>query len=637
MKKKIVLISIIYLFTGPALYELLNKQFFQFLFDNGFEYILKFIFVGNNDKLSFHIATADENFYSIYFGVGLSLLSLFFIYNFKKILFGKKFLINSYNLKFDRIKKKDLLIKIILATALSLFLELSIIRIQSSYLHFFSFLKNISLISCFLGLGIGYAIKNRPLTSLNWVFPLLAVQILTLYFFSQTPISTILINPIAEQFTMGIDTARGFSHIIIIYFFIIFVFILNALCFIPLGNLISFLMNKMNTLESYSYNLLGSLIGIILFIVFSFLSTTPMVWIIFSLVLFILIVKDELKEFKISIMVVLFLSIILSLNIKGQKETIYSPYQNISIQEIQSPVNPVIIQTGHVFYQAILNLSDELLFTREHEVGDIRIMGDRINKTHEKEFYNLPYSIKKNKPEKILIVGSGAGNDVASANRYNIKDVTAVEIDPVILKLGKKYHPEFPYNYENVNTVVNDARNYISKTNEQFDAIVYALLDSQTNLSSKGGIRLDSYVYTVEAFEEAKTKLNADGYIYLSFFVQEKELGYKIYKMLETAFNKRPLVLKSEANDRYIFLASENFNDFSFDHLNFFKLDKSFEEKSYNVDLSTDDWPFLYMPKKVYPLTYLSIVLVLFLSSVFFINKFFRINKNNFSLCCFGP
>ena len=95
------------------------------------------------------------------------------------------------------------------------------------------------------------------------------------------------------------------------------------------------------------------------------------------------------------------------------------------------------------------------------------------------------------------------------------------------------------------------------------------------------------------------------------------------------------MVLKSEANDRYIFLASENFNDFSFDHLNFFKLDKSFEEKSYNVDLSTDDWPFLYMPKKVYPLTYLSIVLVLFLSSVFFINKFFRINKNNFSLCCF--
>jgi len=635
MKKKILLISITYLLTGPIFYEILDKQFFQFLFENGFEDILKLVFVGNNDKLNVHVAAADKNFYNIYFGTGLVFLSLFFIFNFKKILFTKNFLLHSIDLGSQKLNRNELLIKIILATALSLFLELSIIRIQSSYLHFFSFLKNISLISCFLGLGIGYAIKTRTLTSLNWVFPLIAVQILILYFFSQTPISTVLINPIAEQFTMGIDTARSISHLFIIYFFILFIFILNALCFIPLGNLISFLMSKINTLESYSYNLLGSLIGIVLFIIFSFLSTTPMVWIIFSMILFIFIIKEHLKEFKFSILIVFFLSIILSLNIKGHKETIYSPYQNISIKEIKSPINPIIIQTGHVFYQAILNLSDELLFTRENEVGDIRIMGDRINKTHEKEFYNLPYSIKKNKPEKILIVGSGAGNDVASANRFNIKNITAVEIDPIILDLGKRYHPENPYNFENVETEVNDARNYISDTNNKFDAIVYALLDSQTNLSSKGGIRLDSYVYTVEAFQEAKNKLNKNGYIYLSFFVQEKLLGYKIYKMLETAFNKKPLVLKSKANDRYIFLASENFDDFNFDHLQFFKINKEFEESTYKVDLSTDDWPFLYMPKKIYPLTYLSIVLTLLLSSVFFVNKFFKINKKNFSLSCF--
>ena len=94
-----------------------------------------------------------------------------------------------------------------------------------------------------------------------------------------------------------------------------------------------------------------------------------MIWIIFSLIIFIFIVRDQLSEYKLSILAVLFLSIILSSNIKGYKETIYSPYQNISIEEIKSPVNPIIIQTGHVFYQAVLNLSDELLFTREHEVG----------------------------------------------------------------------------------------------------------------------------------------------------------------------------------------------------------------------------------------------------------------------------
>ena len=42
------------------------------------------------------------------------------------------------------------------------------------------------------------------------------------------------------------------------------------------------------------------------------------------------------------------------------------------------------------------------------------------------------------------------------------------------------------------------------------------------------------------------------------------------------------------------FIASNNLDNFKFDHLQFFKLEKSFEESSYKVDLSTDDWPFLY-------------------------------------------
>ena len=102
----------------------------------------------------------------------------------------------------------------------------------------------------------------------------------------------------------------------------------------------------------------------------------------------------------------------------------------------------------------------------------------------------------------------------------------------------------------------------------------------------------------LKPLKKQKKKLNEDGYIYLSFFVQEKELGYKIFKMLETAFDKSPIVLKSEANDRYIFIASETFENFEFNHLKFFKLNKIFEENLYKVDLSTDDWPFLYMPKK---------------------------------------
>ena len=77
-------------------------------------------------------------------------------------------------------------------------------------------------------------------------------------------------------------------------------------------------------------------------------------------------------------------------------------------------------------------------------------------------------------------------------------------LDPLVSK---------PYSNENVEIIIDDARSHINKTKKIFDVIVYGLLDSQMNLSSKGGIRLDSYVYTVEAFKEARSKLNKNGFL----------------------------------------------------------------------------------------------------------------------------
>ena len=47
--------------------------------------------------------------------------------------------------------------------------------------------------------------------------------------------------------------------------------------------------------------------------------------------------------------------------------------------------------------------------------------------------------------------------------------------------------------------------------------------------------------------------------INLTDILHAKKLGYKIFRMLEAAFEKKPLVLKSEANDRYIFVSSDNY------------------------------------------------------------------------------
>src|SRR5436309_7017152 len=48
------------------------------------------------------------------------------------------------------------------------------------------------------------------------------------------------------------------------------------------------------------------------------------------------------------------------------------------------------------------------------------------------------------KPNRVLIVGAGTGNDVALALARGARHVDAVEIDPKLYKLGKKLHPNHP-------------------------------------------------------------------------------------------------------------------------------------------------------------------------------------------------
>ena len=156
--------------------------------------------------------------------------------------------------------------------------------------------------------------------------------------------------------------------------------------------------------------------------------------------------------------------------------------------------------------------------------------------------YKAPYSIRSKIPKKILIVGSGTGNDTAYALERGVSHIDAVEIDPAIIHIGKKYHPQRPYQSKKVNVIQNDKEFKITKN--KYDLIVYGMLDSHSSLSGRGGIRLDSYVYTVESFREARKTLTGDGYLSLSFNLSEAPLGLKIYAMLTEAFDgKEPLVI----------------------------------------------------------------------------------------------
>ena len=65
---------------------------------------------------------------------------------------------------------------------------------------------------------------------------------------------------------------------------------------------------------------------------------------------------------------------------------------------------------------------------------------------HKEYFYQWPYTVFGDTFDEVLILGAGSGTDVAAALQHGAKHVDAVEIDPVILRLGRECHPDRPYN-----------------------------------------------------------------------------------------------------------------------------------------------------------------------------------------------
>lgn len=76
----------------------------------------------------------------------------------------------------DTLPEKDVPMALLVAAGLSLFLELAVIRWLATVYPFFSFYKNFTLLACFSGLGLGYAMARQDEIGLPAVLPFLAWQ-----------------------------------------------------------------------------------------------------------------------------------------------------------------------------------------------------------------------------------------------------------------------------------------------------------------------------------------------------------------------------------------------------------------------------------------------------------------------------
>lgn len=500
--------------------------------------------------------------------------------------------------------------KLALASILGLFLELLMIRWVSSEIRMFAYFKNFVLIACFLGFGLGCYLCRRRINLFLLALPLVTVVLLIKLpwapFREMVGHLPSFLGVFAEmnfwsvgRYTFGGYTLAGVLAAIAV---IVIVFALVTFIFIPVGQLVGwYLENASKGISGYTVNILGSLAGILLYTLLCFLYFPPAVWLLVAGVLFVLLVWRA-SWLRLAVAVLFLLCLVLAaIPTENGATTYWSPYQELTISPVRQNGETIAydLKTNGDWYQKIFNLSPQFIDAHADLFKDVAPAWNA---------YNLPYHFFSS-PDSVLVLGAGTGNDVAAALRNGANRVVAVEIDPLILKLGKGLHFEHPYSSPRVTTVLNDARSYLQNDTEQFDVIMFSLLDSHTTSSHFTNIRIDNYVYTREALLAARRHLRPGGIMVVKFWVAAPWIAGRLYGLMNDTFGYPPLQVAVEqpiyatAGSFYIAGSQE-------------RLQAALQEPSLaqyvkqhpagpteEATITTDDWPYFYQHEPGIPLT----------------------------------
>ncbi len=532
---------------------------------------------------------------------------------------------------------------LIIVSLAILFIEVALIRWISTESRIFAYVNNLVLLACFLGMGTGSYLASGKLrlyltpVSITAIILLLNLPLkLTigdkpLHLFRDIPTflssftdSIIWVEP--GQGSTFLLTTMGIVSTLII-------FLLIFTTFIPLGRILGRIFeSRQDTIKAYSINVLFSIVGIWLFAGLSFLYSPPILWFGITGIIVLALAFLEVESGPVSrIASIVFLAVVVPgiyfIDVdKDSERVVWSPYQKLTLDRFYDESAELdrgyFIEVNNAGFMTLLNLSDSFM---------VRNPAYFNREARQFSQYDIPYLFASD-PDEVLILGAGAGNDVAGAIRNHAGTIDAVEIDPGIYALGVQYHPEHPYSDSRVNMFIDDARSYLKKTGKKYDIISVGLLDSHTHSSAYNNTRLDHYVYTRESFQEMKDRLKDDGILTVIFEAQRPWIARRLHNLLGEVFGQPPLAFVLRSNGLYgwggtMYITGNDFtgiesvlNENPFLHrfisrraVSLSQLVKSGEE----VRLTTDNWPYLYLEKPAVPRMHLALMIILgFLAAV---------------------
>jgi hypothetical protein len=443
---------------------------------------------------------------------------------------------------------------------LVLFLELACIRWFPSHVLFLTFFTNTVLLASFVGMSIGCLVARRPSRFLQQT-PFVLVSAIAagvlVDIFSDTLRTVFAVGSQANPDVVFFGTEVGTESIkknplpfaipmeVVCGFF----FVLIASVMVGPGQEMGRAFNRVeNRTRAYTANLLGSLVGIGMFAGCSYLRLPPVVWFIPIVgVLGYLLFRDDPNAPAGSavakpkrLLPVCALATVLASTVftsgffsgEGGRETIWSPYYRIDYGPVTRR-----LETN--------KLSHQQMEPVDHPTVAL---------------YALPYLFQRDlktsdgKPawppfRRVLIIGAGSGNDVTRALRWIPADATidAVEIDPVIQKLGKQHHPDKPFDDSRVTVHLNDGRNFLREAPaETYDLVVFALIDSLVLQSGYSNLRLENFLFTLESFKDVRRVLKPTGVYAVYNFFRHGWLASRIRDQLRIAFaDSEPVTMTS--------------------------------------------------------------------------------------------
>jgi SAM-dependent methyltransferase len=518
---------------------------------------------------------------------------------------------------------KRIAVELFLLSLASLFFELLVIRWYSADIRAFTVFKTFPLITCFVGMGVGFALRSDKVFRYGLMS---MVLFLAIFKHVQWLGSGTLTFP-----TMSVWAFNNYEFVPqagrLVSFMVVLLYCLAGpfTAMLCIGSRLGVLFDRMDALKAYSVNITGSIVGSIAFTVLCYAQLPPPILFLLP-VLLVAYYTPELgiaQLRSVGAVAAIFalaswtippptrenLSADLLKNI--EKTTVWSPYQRIDLtlfrgQDDPSKQQPPLgleLGVNHFFYQFYFDDNQDLSKVSP-DLG--KLITDR--RVH----YELPYHYQK--PQDVLILGAGTGQDVAAALKHGAQHIDAVDIDPVILETGRKYNPA--YTSDKVSLICDDARHYLETTKKKYDCVVFSLLDSQAVVGQGSSVRLDSYVYSKDSLEKALTLLKDDGVLVLSFGMTAPWTYGHLTRTIEAVTGQPALSF-------YMSTPEKTSNVWG--GLTYFVVRKGDAFKNpelppdhtrLNVDgvkqqgrVLSDDWPYLYVNPDVVDVPYLLVLL----------------------------